>query len=188
MICVVMMNYSCDKTMVTEPNNIELPRTYNFVNSDFTGSLQCYNALGNQINYISPLFIKYDFLFYDGGTYPYQSISIKNDSSVLFNYTLKEITNSDNGMFSSHNDTLYFFYSTKSSHNLLFNGVFNDQKLLIPAYGYKLEYVSAVKTGYTGTTGFGYPDIPGLLKKLKDGDYGRLYVQQFYLVYEKAPE
>jgi len=188
-ICLILLNcfilISCDKEDLN-PNRLRLPQSFSFIKSDFVSSIESYDTLGTKINEVSLGFIKNDFLFSDGYIYPYKKIVINSDSTVLFYYTSHELTNIDTGILSFVQDTLYFYYTKRAGNQLVFKGLFKDNKLIIPAYGYKMCYTATFSSGYAGSNAFGAPNIPALMNRMNSDpyyNYNRLLIQRFELNY-----
>jgi hypothetical protein len=157
----LVINYSCRRDDDNE-YKINVPMIYSFNHSDFNGGIQCYDSLGNAIDYISPSFIRNDFLFYDSDRYPYEKIEINQDSTTLYYYTIRELLRVDSGILSIYHDTLYF-YSGGTYFRLLFKGTIVNNQLRIPAYGYKLADIRNDIYMYNSSTSFGEPDMDEML-------------------------
>ncbi len=184
LIATIFIQLSCDDESLN-PYQFEFPQTLNFANSEFVNGIECYDSLGNNLDYISPNYIRNDFLFRDGGIYPYEKIEINRDSSVSFYYTSMEITHSDDGYVASVKDTLYFYSTEINNEGLLFKAVYYYDRLIIPAYGVKIEWTSSYGFGYYSSTDFGNPDFPALLNRVEYYGGEKIYIQKFNLIYEK---
>jgi len=180
---VLITCLSCEKEN-DNLNKLNIPQTFVFDKSDFVGSIECYDSLLNRIDF-NPEFVKNDFLFYDGGIYPYERIDINEDSTTYYFYTLKEITNSDKGYVSIYKDTLDFYITNRYQNGLIFKGVIKGEILRIPSYGCRIQYVSDNNYSYYSSyTEFGYPDLQKI--KYDHSDFmtiERIFIQKFDLVY-----
>lgn len=182
-----LIMFSCEKNK-DDQIYPSLPDTYVFSHSEFKGNIDCYDTLGNRLDYISDNFIKNDFLFSDGSIYPYEQIEMEADSTTKYFYTRKEIIYADYGSVTLFKDTLHFYFSGGTSSHLIFRGVLNGQRLEIPAYGYKFEYIWENGASYSSLNDFGTPDTTELIEDLKYSGSDRLYIQKFNLVYENTGE
>lgn len=182
---LVSFSFSCEKDNVF-PDHLDLPVTYYFVKSDFIDDILCYDTLGNKIDQSYSDFIQNDFLFSDGSFYPFETIEILKDSIVSYSYTNQEIVYYYEGWIASDEDSLCFYITENHNVRLLFKGYIKDEKLRIPAYGYKMVFQS--EWGFLSSTWFGCPNISNLVEnmnKYSDETIERLYIQKFELVYEK---
>lgn len=183
-ILLVLPVSSCRKDNTDKKNTIE--GSYLFNKSEFVGDIECYDSSGTKIE-TPPVFVKNDFLFSDGGEYPYKTIDINKDSSVYYTYLKQELEISLNGLYAFYKDTLYFF-TNNYPYAPVFKGFIKNDILYIPAYGYKKEISYDDEYSfitYLGGTNFGFPNDNdmncGCLGTVK-----RTYIQKFNLTYLKT--
>jgi hypothetical protein len=197
-VAILFVCFSCKKedTVETVTETKKESQVYIFSKSDFTGNIECYDSSLTKIENTS-LYTKNDFLFADKSIYPYQQIEIYDDSTVYYQYTIREVKNTDKGYVTTHHDSLFFFITNRFLSMVLFSATITDGQLKIPAYGYKVETGDG---SYFNETQFGYPnshsiknkhfyfsgvDVPGLVIPDYDIPDFYIFIQKFDLTYQK---
>lgn len=169
---------SCQKENTVEKTRIE--GSYVFIRSEFVGDIECYDSIGAKID-VPPQFIKNNFLFSDGGAYPYKTIDIHADSSVSYIYYKQELGDTVNGFYTSDEDSLHFFSNYAM---VIFSGFIKNDILYIPAYGYTFWNDNCYNCVYLGGTYFGLPDIKKIYSPF--GGINKMFIQKFNLTYLKS--